>query len=172
MVAQRLTNLTRIHEDAVRSLALLSGYGSGVAVSCGVGHIRGCGPKKRQKRTEIDVGSPLFLAACFLECPALPRFTCHHRRCRCLHPRCDVIHRIHGLSDQNPTSCHPSRLPAGAARLSSPQVCPSHPASCWQPGEVGDSAVPKSWAPLSASRCFLPLDARSRRPEAQPQSSP
>ena len=34
-------NPTSIHEDAVRSLACSVGQGSGIAVSCGVGHRRG-----------------------------------------------------------------------------------------------------------------------------------
>ena len=36
-MAQRLTNPTSIHEDTVRSLALLSGLRTGIAVSCDVG---------------------------------------------------------------------------------------------------------------------------------------
>ena len=37
-MARQVKNQTSIHEDAVRSLTLLSGLRSRVAVSCGVGH--------------------------------------------------------------------------------------------------------------------------------------
>ena len=40
-MAQRLRNPTSIQEDGIRSQASLRGEGSGVAVSCGVGHRRG-----------------------------------------------------------------------------------------------------------------------------------
>ena len=43
-VAQRLTNLTSIHENAGLILASLSGSGIRVAVSCGVGHRFGSDP--------------------------------------------------------------------------------------------------------------------------------
>ena len=48
-LVQRLTNLTRIHEDAGSIPGLSVGRGSGAAVSCGavvyVGHRRGSDPK-------------------------------------------------------------------------------------------------------------------------------